>query len=157
MMEETNAQLLYQNLHLRRQNQALHNKEKKKNEQSLLFNGEGKVLSSDAFTEKLRELQEARQAAAEKRTRNADTRKAKKDALAAIEEEWVKIKAAHEVPIMTWQLECQRLASEGMAKRTWPKKPVRPLKPKLPPNLHSVDGDAGEENDEDFDEDDQID
>jgi hypothetical protein len=29
MMEETNAQLLYQNLHLRRQNKALHNKEKK--------------------------------------------------------------------------------------------------------------------------------
>ena len=76
MMEETNAQLLYQNLHLRRQNRALHNKEKKKNERSLLFNGEGKVLSSDAFTEKLQELQEVRQAAVEKRARNADIRKA---------------------------------------------------------------------------------
>ncbi len=100
MMEETNAQLFYQNLHLQQQNRALHNKEKKKNEWSLLFNGEGKVLLSDAFTEKLQELQD----------------------------------------VMAWQLECQCLALAGVAKRTWLKKPVRPLKPKLLPNLHPVDG-----------------
>jgi len=77
--------------------------------------------------------------------------------LAAIEEEWTRIKAGHEVLVTAWQLECQRLASEGVAKRTWPKKPVRPLKPKLPPNHHLVDGDAGEDDEDDFDEDDQID
>ena len=70
---------------------------------------------------------------------------------------WSRIKAGHEVLVMAWQLECQHLASDSVAKRTWLKKPVRPLKPKLPPNLHPVEGDAREDDDKDFDEDDQID
>ena len=77
---------------------------------------------------------------------------AKKNALAAIEEEWGKIKADHEKNVEAWESDCQRFASENIPKWSWPKKPVRPLKPKLPSIVEVIP--EGEEEIDEEDEDD---
>lgn len=91
----------------------------------------------------------AREQAAAARVRNGEIRTARRDALAAIEEEWTQIRINHEKKVQEWEAECQRLASEGIPKRQWPKKPIRPLKPKLTPTLESVDVVEDEDGDED--------
>ena len=46
--------------------------------------------------------------------------------------------------------DCDRLVSEGVPKKNWPKGPIRPRKPKLPATLDTVvDEDDGEDEEED--------
>jgi len=86
---------------------------------------------------------------AEKRLK-ADGRAAKKEAQAKLEEEWKRIKIIHEEVTRIWKAECDRLASEGVLKKNWPRGPIRPRKPKLLATLDAViDEDDGEDEDED--------
>ena len=85
------------------------------------------------------------------KTRNADARSARKEAMAAVEKEWVRIKEQHDIDVKAWEVECQRLASEKVPKWSWPKKPVRPRKPKLPSSVEEI---VEEDDDDDEEEDD---
>ena len=153
VIEGAHAQLVYQNLHLQKTINALNNKENhKKNNRALLFDGKAQVLSSDEFHAKVVEQNATRDAAVAERARNADARLAKKNALAAIEEEWGKIKADHEKNVEAWESDCQRFAAENIPKRSWPKKPVWPLKPKLPSTVEVIPEGEEEINEEDEDD-----
>ena len=56
----------------------------------------------------------------------------------------------HEEATRIWKADCDRLASEGVPKKNWPKGPTRPRKPKLPATLDAVvDEDNGEDEEED--------
>ena len=149
VIEHNNAQLLYQNLHLYKTNHALNLKENKgKQDCTVLLDNEGQVFSSDSFIKKLEQLDRARREKAAVKTRNADARSARKEAMAAVEKEWVRIKEQHDIDVKAWEVECQRLASEKVPKRSWPKKPVRPRKPKLPSSVEEI----VEEDDDDDEE-----
>ncbi|KDR75901.1 hypothetical protein GALMADRAFT_140483, partial [Galerina marginata CBS 339.88] len=77
-------------------------------------------------------------------------RAAKKEAQAKIDEEWKRIKIIHEEAVKVWKAECDKLASDRVPKKNWPKGPTRPRKPKLPATLDDiVDEDDGEEDEED--------
>ena len=132
VIERNNVQLLYQNLHLYKTNRPLNLKENKgKQDHTMLLDNEGQVFSSDSFMKKLEQLDRARREKAAVKTRNADVRSAKKEAMAAVEKEWVRIKEQHNIDMKAWEVECQWLVSEKVPQKSWPKKPVRPWKPKL--------------------------
>jgi hypothetical protein len=150
VIERNNAQLLYQNLHLYKTNRALNLKENKgKQDRTVLLDNEGQVFSSDSFMKKLEQLDTARREKAAVKARNADARSARKEAMAAVEKEWARIKEQHDVDMKAWEVECQQLTSEKVPKRSWPKKPVRPRKPKLPSSVEEIAGDDDDDEEED--------
>lgn len=107
VIECNNAQLLYQNLHLYKTNHALNLKENKgKQDCTVLLDNEGQVFSSDSFIKKLEQLDRARREKAAVKTRNADARSARKEAMAAVEKEWVRIKEQHDVDVKAWEVKC---------------------------------------------------
>ena len=157
VIERDHAQLLYQNLHLYKTNRALNLKENKgKQDRTMLLDNQGQVFTSDSFMDKLEQLEAVRKEKAATKARNADARNARKEALAAVEREWLRIKEQHEVNMKAWEAECQHLTAENVPKRNWPKKPVRPRKPKLPSSVAEIpeDEDENEENGNDNGEED---
>ncbi|KAG6811354.1 hypothetical protein H0H92_007819 [Tricholoma furcatifolium] len=105
IIEGAHAQLVVQNLHLQKLNRA---QERDKKEEQL-------------------QEEEAAQ-----RARNAETRASKREAIACVEEEWMRIKEAHAATyVSAWETECQKLGSEGVPKKEWPRKPTRPRKPQV--------------------------
>ncbi|PPR01047.1 hypothetical protein CVT26_015689, partial [Gymnopilus dilepis] len=150
IIEGAHAQLVLQNLHLQKANQALNKQEnKKKNDRALLFAGRAQVLTSQEFRAKVAEQNAAREAAAAEKAKKADARLAKKNAMVLIEEEWARIKHDHEQAVKAWEIECQKLKDENVPKRSWPPKPRRARKPKLPTSF-----DVGEDDDDDVEDDD---
>ncbi|KAF8893200.1 hypothetical protein CPB84DRAFT_1732307 [Gymnopilus junonius] len=133
IIEGAHAQLVIQNIHLQKSNAALNKQEqRKKNDRALLFNGKGQVLTSDEFRAKIREQNAAREAATAEKMKKADARLARKNAMAVVEEEWARIKQDHEQAVKAWEIECQKLKDQNIPKRSWPPKPRRARKPKLP-------------------------
>jgi hypothetical protein len=80
----------------------------------------------------VKEQTDRRESEMVQKAKNAETRAARKKALVALEREWAKIKADHDAEMDIWEGTCQQLASEKVPKRSWPKRPARPRKPKLP-------------------------
>ncbi|KAG6805822.1 hypothetical protein H0H92_013838 [Tricholoma furcatifolium] len=157
IVESSNAQLVIQNLHLVKLNGALNKKEsRKKNERALLFDGKAKVLTSDEFQAGLQALADKREAAEAQKAKNIESRALRKEALVRVEEEWRRIKEAHEAELQKWDEECQRLATEGVPKKEWPKKPVRARKPQLSTSGQEQEDGGNEPNDEDDGDDDEV-
>lgn len=155
MLEGAHAQLIVQNLSLQKLNQALFNKENRKtNDRALLFDGRAQVLSSDTFTAKISDAAQKRDAETAKRAENAQMRVARKQAMDALEEEWGHIKAEHEEAVRAWSVICDGLKAKGVAKKEWPKKPIRARKPKAPAALIEEEAcEDGVEQEADVDED----
>ncbi|KAG6815629.1 hypothetical protein H0H87_012811 [Tephrocybe sp. NHM501043] len=100
MLEGTLAQLVLQNFHLHKTSQALFNCETcKKNDQSLLFNSKAQVLPSDEFQQKIQEQAEQKEAEVAQKVKNAELRGIRKDVLAAVEQEWLKIKQDYDMNV----------------------------------------------------------
>lgn len=55
---------------------------------------------------------------------------AKRSEKASIEVEWRKLQEKHAKDVVNWVAACEELANKNVPKKDWPKKPVRPLKPK---------------------------
>ena len=115
-----------------------------------MFDGEGEVFTSDSFVHKVQEIQTARKAKADEKARKADAKRRRKEAVEAVEREWLRIKEQHEAALHAWEEERQQMAHQKVPKRNWPKKPVRPRKPALP--LFPEANDDGDEEDEEQDE-----
>jgi len=84
------------------------------------------VYSDDAICEGLFVQDERKKALAAEKRSKADGRAARKEAQAKLEEEWKRIKILHEEATRIWKADCDRLASEGVPKKNWPKGPIRP-------------------------------
>ncbi|KAG6809803.1 hypothetical protein H0H92_014685 [Tricholoma furcatifolium] len=118
IIEGAHAQLVVQNLHLQKLNGALHKKEtRKKNDRALLLDEKAQVLSSDEFLAQLTHQVERQEEEAAQRARNAETRASKREVIAHVEEEWMRIKEAHAANVSAWETECQKLGLEGVPKK----------------------------------------
>ena len=150
IIEGSSATMVVQNLHLCKLNGTLYGQETEKISRRTLIidSSKGQVYSNDAIHEGIFAQEERKKAlAAEKRSR-ADGRAAKKEAQAKLEEEWKRIKIIHDEAIKIWKVDCDRLASEGVPKKNWPKGPTRPRKPKLPATLEVIDEDDVEDDED---------
>jgi hypothetical protein len=144
------AQLVVQNLHLRKLNVALNTNEgEKKNERTILFEGKGQpeLLTSDTFFQKVEDQKARKETAAAKKISNAVSRSARKEAQAKLEEEWARLKKNHEAS-NAWKLTCDALKEQRIPKKNWPKAPTRPKKPELPSSQTDGEDDEPDEGDE---------
>lgn len=82
--------------------------------------------------------------------KRAEARTARKDTVQALEQEWRMLKENHEARVTEWDTVCERLKGGEVAKKDWPKKPLRPRKPKIPTDLeYNDEGNEEEEGDGD--------
>lgn len=160
LIEATQAQLVVQDLYARKLNETLFNKEnrKSKDRTKLIFkDGKGRHLTHDEIVEALEAMEHERdRKEAEKKQRRLTKkveRTARQAAKAAVDAEWQEIKSAHEANLATWSIKCAELAAEGLPKSRWPKKPARPLKPKVAERRESREEEDSDSDDEGSDED----
>ena len=134
MAERTSAQLVLQNAHLNKLNQVLHTREnKKQSDRTILFaEGYGRHLTNEESIGLVRGQKERKEREAAELEQRRVARDDRKAAKAALEAEWKDIVRKHEQAVQEWNVECDKLRAEGMRVRELPKKPKRPLKPKLP-------------------------
>ncbi|KAF8969033.1 hypothetical protein BDZ97DRAFT_1654424 [Flammula alnicola] len=153
IIEGSSATMIVQDLTLRKLNGALHGKETEKasNRTLVIDASKGQCYSQDSIREGIFEQEERKKAAAAQKRSKADGRAAKKEAQAKLDEEWKRIKMNHEDAVKCWKTDCEKLASEGVPKKNWPKGPIHQRKPKLPPNLEAV-ADEDDVDDEEEDE-----
>jgi hypothetical protein len=119
--------MVVQHIHLRKLNRALHGKETYKvSTRSLVIDSSKcQVYSGNDIRDSIYAQEERKKAKAAEKKSKAEARAAKKEARARMEEEWMRIKSDHDDAVKSWKLTCERLASEGVPKRNWPKGPVR--------------------------------
>ena len=77
-----------------------------------------------------------KEAAAAKKISNAASRVARKEGQAKLDAEWARLKKNHEEASNAWKLTCDTLKEQRIPKKSWPKAPTRPKKPKLP-SIHA--------------------
>ncbi|KAF8154642.1 hypothetical protein B0H34DRAFT_799403 [Crassisporium funariophilum] len=152
IIEGSNATMVIQDMHLRKLNGALHGKETGRTSTRTLVvdASKGQIYLGDAIRAGIFEQEERKKERAAAKRLKADGRAAKKEAQAKVEEKWKRIKILHNEADKVWKGECDRLASEGVPKKKWPKGPTCPRKPKLPATLDAVvDEDNGKDDEED--------
>ena len=129
-----NAQLVIQNVELRRLTTTIHNleekKKKKKDKSKLSSDGMGRHLTNPEFIALLKADHDAKLAAEVDKQVKAAEREAKKAEKERLEVEWKAIKAAHKLKVAEWEANCARLTAAGVWKRDHPAKPKHPKKPK---------------------------
>ncbi|CAK5283015.1 unnamed protein product [Mycena citricolor] len=126
MLQEANATMVFQNIALKKTNEALHlQEEQATNDRARLFEGQAQCLSSDEFFDQA-------------------LRDDKKAAKAALEEQGVKIKEDHAVKVAKWEKECAEMVGKGARKKGLPAKPKCTKKPRL---QEDTDDDNDDEDD----------
>ncbi|KAF8532455.1 hypothetical protein JB92DRAFT_2688750, partial [Gautieria morchelliformis] len=132
IIEGTHAQLVIQNLHLSKLQQVLQTKEnKKKTDRTKLFpQGKGRHLTAETFIQALEMAEKVKKDGVREKEQRKEQRVANKEAKAAAEAEWKSICERHELAVKEWQVRCEELTAQDCPKKDFPKKPIRPLKPK---------------------------
>ncbi|KZP05768.1 hypothetical protein FIBSPDRAFT_765389 [Athelia psychrophila] len=123
IIEGAQAQLVIQNLHLKKQNETLHAKETaKEDDRTKLFpGGRGRLLTGDEFHEEQVNAEKQKRAKeAEKKRKKAkqDQAKTKKQVIA---ERWKEVQEKHDANVAAWKTETETLVSRGTLKKTPPK------------------------------------
>jgi hypothetical protein len=132
IIEEGNATMVFQNLGLRKMNEALHlQEEKAATDRARLFKGKAQCLSSDEFREELQAIEDARRAREDGKEAKKIARQKKKDLREEIEREWAAMKERHAAEVEDWSAECSNLLAAG-AKKDLPPKPKIGKKPQIP-------------------------
>ncbi|KAJ7449377.1 hypothetical protein B0H11DRAFT_1877798 [Mycena galericulata] len=151
IIEEANATMVFQNMGLKKTNEALHQQEEKtKTDRARLFKGKAQCLSSDEFQQAVEEIEaEKKTKAAGKEAKKAE-RQRRKEMKEELEKEWVGMKQRHAVDVEEWSTKCSELTAEGVKKKDLPPKPKLGKKPQVP----AADGEEEDEEEEPADEDD---
>ena len=127
-----NAQIIIQNLELAKMSQALQNIEKrnkKKEDRTSLFKGGmGRHLTDQAFIKELESRAQAKEVEERDKEQRVADRLVKKVDKGRRDAFWKEFKLGFSADVARWQAECNRLATDGIAKKDWPKKPKLPLK-----------------------------
>ncbi|KAG1809840.1 uncharacterized protein HD556DRAFT_1435565 [Suillus plorans] len=95
--------------------------------------GKGCHLTDEAFTQELEHVEHKQQGKEAEKDKQKASRAAKRSEKASIEAEWCKLQEKHVEDVAKWVAVCKELAAKNVLKKNWPKKPVRPLKPKHAP------------------------
>lgn len=146
IIESDQAQLVVQNLHLQKQNEALHSRENQPvKERERLFGGKGAAMMAEEFFGAVAAAKEAKDVAAVAKDKKAQTTAAKKAAQEALDAEWKRMLSEWEAAVKKWEEECERLRDGGARKKDLPKKPLRPKKPVLEVVVDDEDKSGSEE------------
>ncbi|KAG2107768.1 hypothetical protein BD769DRAFT_1500774 [Suillus cothurnatus] len=140
IIEGAHAQLIVQGLLCAKQSQSLYAQEmKKKTDRAKLFlEGKGRHLTDESFTQELERVEQEKQGKEAKKDKQKASRAAKRSEKASIEAEWCKLQEKHIDDVAKWVAVCKELGAKNVPKKNWPKKPVRPLKPKRAPGPREI-------------------
>ncbi|KAJ7435616.1 hypothetical protein B0H11DRAFT_1937446, partial [Mycena galericulata] len=145
IIEEANATMVFQNMGLKKMNEALHEQEEKATtDRARLFKGKAQCLSSDEFYREVQALEEGRRAKVAGREANKVARQRRKELREEVEKEWAEMKRQHAKKVETWTKECEALTEGGARKKDLPPKPKLGKKPQVPA-AEDVDDDEEEE------------
>ena len=100
--------------------------------------GKGRHLTDEAFTQELERVEQEKQGKEAEKDKRKASRAAKRSEKASIEAEWRKLQEKHVEDVAKWVAVCKELAAKNVPKKNWPKKPVRPLKPKHAPGPREI-------------------
>ncbi|KAJ7707108.1 hypothetical protein B0H14DRAFT_3643855 [Mycena olivaceomarginata] len=133
IIEEANTTMVYQNMVLRKTNEALHQQEEKSaTDRARLFKGKAQCLSSDEFFQAVGEIETNRSAREAGKEAKKVERQRMKEARDEIEKEWAEMKKKHAVLVEEWEKECTGLIQLGARKKDLSSKPKLGRKPQLP-------------------------
>ncbi|KAG1773802.1 hypothetical protein EDD22DRAFT_813817 [Suillus occidentalis] len=142
-----NAQIIIQDLTLRKLNETLNTGDKKDTDRVKLYpRGNGRHMTEHQFIDELKEDRAKRAEKVEVRKQRKAAREVRRGEGVELVAQWNEIKEKHAAAVRDWQVECARLNVEGVRKKDWPKKPKRPLKPKRAPQ-QAVEADCEDEDD----------
>ncbi|KAJ7458280.1 hypothetical protein B0H11DRAFT_1873243 [Mycena galericulata] len=145
IIEEANATMVFQNMGLKKMNEALHEQEEKATtNRARLFKGKAQCLSSDEFYREVQALEEGRRAKVAGREANKVARQRRKGLREEVEKEWAEMKRQHAKKVETWTKECEALTEGGARKKDLLPKPKLGKKPQVPA-AEDVDDDEEEE------------
>ncbi|KAJ7751547.1 hypothetical protein DFH07DRAFT_745381, partial [Mycena maculata] len=145
IIEEGNATMVFQNIGLRKMNEALHQQEETATtDWARLFKGKAQVLSGDECYDTVKAIEEGRKVKEAGKEVKKVTREKKKQMREEIEREWATMKERHVADVEAWSQECSKLFQEGVRKKDLPPKP----KPGKKPTLPAVDDEDDELEDE---------
>ncbi|KAJ7935049.1 hypothetical protein B0H13DRAFT_1591243 [Mycena leptocephala] len=145
ILEASNAQLVIQNIFMRKQSTALHAKENRKSKKGpkAYIDGKGRHFNSTEYIEALETAEQQKIEEEEAKADRARAKEKKKGARAALATEWERIKAAHLVSVQQWEEKCAELTGMGTRKKDLPRKPKRAKKPELPKDNDDDESDGG--------------
>ena len=155
VIEGSNAQLAVQSIFNSRLNEALNTKEHKKatDRTQLLFPGGGpRVLTDPMFIQKVSDDKASRLAKIAAQAEGAKKRCRAKRMKASIEKVWEKMGVDHKAALTAYDAECAVLLAQGVAKKHFPKKPKKGLKPKEV-ELSESGSEIGDDNESEVDDD----
>ncbi|KAJ7429685.1 hypothetical protein FB451DRAFT_987050, partial [Mycena latifolia] len=145
MLEEANATMVFQNMGLRKMNEALHQQEEKATtDRAKLFKGKAQCLSSDEFYEAIQEMEEGKVAKEAGKEAKKAARERRKEQKAELEKEWLQMKERHAAEVEAWAVDCSKLLLSGVKKKDMPPKPKLGKKPH-PPAVEEDEEDELEE------------
>ncbi|KAJ7722617.1 hypothetical protein B0H16DRAFT_348353, partial [Mycena metata] len=148
IIEEANATMIFQNVGLKKMKEALHQQEEKAaTDRARLFKGRAQVLSSDEFTNQVKDMNTAKKLKDAGKEAKRVARERKKELREELEKEWAQMKERHVAAVEIWSQECSELLAAKTKKKDLPPKPKLGKKPQIPV----------EEDDEDDLEDEVID
>ncbi|PCH44369.1 hypothetical protein WOLCODRAFT_76702 [Wolfiporia cocos MD-104 SS10] len=132
IIEGAHAQLVIQDMYGAKLNQALYAKEHQlENDHTKLFpEGKGRHLTNSGFIKELDRVDEVRRKNLEAKNQHKMAKQQRRVEKELIEARWKDIVTQHKHAVDGWRQECERLITEGVAKKDLPKPPKRPLKPK---------------------------
>jgi hypothetical protein len=93
ILEEANATMVFQNMGLKKTNEALHQQEEKtRTDRARLFRGRAQCLSSDEFQQAVAEIEAEKNAKVAGKEAKKVERQRRKEMKEEIEKEWVRMK-----------------------------------------------------------------
>ncbi|KAJ7723006.1 hypothetical protein DFH07DRAFT_759701 [Mycena maculata] len=147
ILEEANATIVFQNMGLKKMNEALHEQEEKATtDRARLFKGKAQCLSSDEFYREVQALEEGRRAKEAGKEAKKVARQRRMELREVVEKEWAEMKCKHAEKVEAWEKECEALTKGGARKKDLPPKP------KLGKKLQVEDVDDHEEEEESLDD-----
>ncbi|KAJ7443907.1 hypothetical protein B0H11DRAFT_1931332 [Mycena galericulata] len=133
MLEEANATMVFQNMGLKKMNEALHQQEEKAvTDRARLFKGKAQCLSSDEFYRAVQDIEEGKKAKEAGKEAKKVARQRRKEQKEKIEREWVAMKERHVAEVEAWSTARSKLLRDGVKKKDLPPKPKLGKKPNLP-------------------------
>ncbi|KAI0245230.1 hypothetical protein BJV78DRAFT_1082449, partial [Lactifluus subvellereus] len=149
IQEGHTAQMIVQHLEVTKLTKSLEAKEnQKKTDHAALFPyGQAVHFTDDKFTDKLLDSQARLEEQATAKEQRKSVREHKKATKEALEVEWKRICAAHDVTVAEWKAQCETLSAKGVSKKDLPVKPKRVLKSLLV--VADEDDDEEDEDNED--------
>ncbi|KAF9221248.1 hypothetical protein BS17DRAFT_845374 [Gyrodon lividus] len=92
--------------------------------------GKGRHLTNDGFIKELERSKQEKKEGQVNKVKPKEERAKMQSVKAVIESQWQGTLAKHKEAVEKWEMECEGFVARREMKKNWPKRPMRPLKPK---------------------------